>query len=250
MRLGSLSDRPFSFFAPMTRMQIHQGVNRTIHRSPREREPIGSEGIQLIGGHFQYIGADCRVVSWIVINGDNRVAFFGPCCSRRLRAAPQIKKRLRGKEHQTSERGRLLSNYGILLSFIELLYYYYYTILYTYYYYYYYTPKRSFKDRVRCGLGVDWVQVSVGLIVFNILLSVWLFRQLVFTVRSVIQDLDQNLGTVVQKLIEGGLGEIEPINPIQQAIGQMLMNSVQNGPAAQAMKGSDGKFTKIIDEVL
>lgn len=112
------------------------------------------------------------------------------------------------------------------------------------------TPKRSFKDRVRRGLGMDWVQVSVGLIVFNILLSVWLFRQLVFTVRSVINDLDQNLGTVVQKLIEGGLGEIEPINPIQQAIGQMLMNSVQNGPAATALKGSDGKFTKIIDEVL
>jgi len=86
------------------------------------------------------------------------------------------------------------------------------------------TPKRSFKDRVRRGLGMDWVQVSVGLIVFNILLSVWLFRQLVFTVRSVIN--------------------------IQQAIGQMLMNSVQNGPAATALKGSDGKFTKIIDEVL
>tara|TARA_R100000963_G_C4642401_1_gene106047 strand:+ start:931 stop:1215 length:285 start_codon:yes stop_codon:yes gene_type:complete len=94
---------------------------------------------------------------------------------------------------------------------------------------------------------MDWVQVCVALIVFNIFLSVWLFRQLVFTVRSVINDLDQNLGSVVQKLIEGGLGEIEPINPIQQAIGQMLMNSVQNGPAARA---SDGKFAKVIDEVL
>lgn len=92
---------------------------------------------------------------------------------------------------------------------------------------------------------MDWVLVCVGLIAFNIILTVWLFRQLVFTMDHVVGQLDENIGLAIQKLIEGGLGDIEPMNPIQQAIGQMLMNNVNQTPIEAVIRdrAPDGKFS-------
>lgn len=92
---------------------------------------------------------------------------------------------------------------------------------------------------------MDWVLVCVGLLVFHVILTLWLFRQLVFTLQATVGDLDQNLGIAIKQLVEGGLGEIEQINPIQQAIAQMLMKNVENAPIEAIVKdrGADGKFT-------
>ena len=93
---------------------------------------------------------------------------------------------------------------------------------------------------------MDWVLVCAGLVVFHICLSLWLFRQIVFTLHAIMGELDANIGTAIQKLIEGGLGEIEQINPIQQAIAQMLMKNVQQ-PTIEAViqdRGLDGKFAQ------
>jgi len=92
---------------------------------------------------------------------------------------------------------------------------------------------------------MDWVSVCVGLVVFHIVLSLWLFRQVIFTLQAVISELDANIGAAVQKIIEGGLGEMEPINPIQQAIAQMLMKNVEQ-PTIEAVirdRAPDGKFS-------
>jgi len=93
---------------------------------------------------------------------------------------------------------------------------------------------------------MDWVLVCVALVIFHILLSAWLFRQLVFTLQSIVQDLDANLGVAIQKLIEGGLGAMEPINPIQQAIAQMLTKNLSEAPieAVISTRGPDGKFSQ------
>lgn len=92
---------------------------------------------------------------------------------------------------------------------------------------------------------MDWVHVCVALAVFHIFLSLWLFRQVIFTLQAIIGDLDANIGVAIKSLIEGGLGEIEQINPIQQAIAQMLMKKVEN-PTIEAVitdRGKDGKFS-------
>jgi len=92
---------------------------------------------------------------------------------------------------------------------------------------------------------MDWVTVCVGLVVFHIVLSLWLFRQVIFTLQAIIGDLDENIGVAIKSLIEGGLGEIEQINPIQQAIAQMLMKNVES-PTIEAVirdRGADGKFS-------
>jgi len=93
---------------------------------------------------------------------------------------------------------------------------------------------------------MDWVIVCVGLVVFHICLSLWLFRQIVFTLHAIIGQLDSSIGEAVQKLVEGGLGDMEPINPIQQAIAQMLTKNL-NQPTIEAViqdRGTDGKFAQ------
>lgn len=92
---------------------------------------------------------------------------------------------------------------------------------------------------------MDWVLVCVGLLVFHVILTLWLFRQTVFTLHSIVGDLDQNMGIAIKQLIEGGLGEMEPINPIQQAIAQMLMKKVET-PTIETVvreRAADGKFS-------
>ena len=91
---------------------------------------------------------------------------------------------------------------------------------------------------------MDWVLVCVGLLLFHVILTVWLFRQTVFTLQRTVAELDQTIGIAIKQLIEGGLGEIEQINPIQQAIAQMLMKNVQDSPIEAVVKTRDpsGKF--------
>lgn len=92
---------------------------------------------------------------------------------------------------------------------------------------------------------MDWVHVCVALAVFHIFLSLWLFRQVIFTLQALVGELDGNIGLAIQKIIEGGFGEMEQINPIQQAIAQMLMKKVEN-PTIEAVisdRGKDGKFS-------
>jgi len=92
---------------------------------------------------------------------------------------------------------------------------------------------------------MDWVLVCVGLLVFHVILTLWLFRQTVFTLEAIVGDLDQNIGIAIKQLIEGGLGEMEPINPIQQAIAQMLMKKVET-PTIETVvreRAADGKFS-------
>ena len=97
---------------------------------------------------------------------------------------------------------------------------------------------------------MDWGLVAATLAGFNILLSLWLFRQIIFTVRSLVQDLDSNLGVAISKLVQdlgSGLADFEPVSPIQQAIAQMLIGKIEQSPIEAIItdRGADGKFAKI-----
>lgn len=55
--------------------------------------------------------------------------------------------------------------------------------------------------------------------------------------------LDAKLAGAIQKVLEGDLvGSMEPPNPIQQAIAQMLTARMQNAPLDVTPRTPDGKF--------
>jgi len=70
-------------------------------------------------------------------------------------------------------------------------------------------------------------------------------------VQQGIQQLDQNIAQAIQNTVaQLPIGDFEPVNPIQAAIAQFLMNKVQSDNIAMPERAPDGTFTtKVITEV-
>jgi hypothetical protein len=71
-------------------------------------------------------------------------------------------------------------------------------------------------------------------------------------VQQGIQELDANIAAAIQNTVSqlpiGG--DFEPVNPIQAAIAQFLMNKVQSDNIAMPERAADGTFTaKVITEI-
>ena len=64
-----------------------------------------------------------------------------------------------------------------------------------------------------------------------------------------IQELDQNLAKAIQNTVQNlPLGDMEPINPIQQVLAQFLMKKIEAEPVL-VDRNPNGQFAKIIDDV-
>jgi len=70
-------------------------------------------------------------------------------------------------------------------------------------------------------------------------------------VQQGIHELDQNIAAAIQNTVSQlPIGDFEPVNPIQAAIAQFLMNKVQNDNISMPERAADGTFTaKVITEV-
>jgi len=94
---------------------------------------------------------------------------------------------------------------------------------------------------------MDYGPLLIALAVFHILLSLWLFRQVVFTLRASVAEIDSAMAAAISELVHQGiegLGDFEPPNPIQQALAELLMNRVKGGPiAVELERTQDGKFS-------
>ena len=87
-------------------------------------------------------------------------------------------------------------------------------------------------------------EITLLLLILNVLLTLWSIRVLSLAVQAGIERIDSQLAGAIQKLVEGDLlGSIEPPNPIQQAIAQMLSQRMTNAPIDVTPRGSDGKFS-------
>ena len=66
-----------------------------------------------------------------------------------------------------------------------------------------------------------------------------------------LQNLDQNLaGAIKETISKLPLGDFEPVNPIQAAIAQFLMNKVQSDTIQMPERAPDGTFAaKVISEI-
>ena len=92
-------------------------------------------------------------------------------------------------------------------------------------------------------------EAILAIVALNLLFSVWMMRVLALQIQTTVGQLDLMLAEAISKLIDRGLGEIEPINPIQQAIASMIQNNL--GKASQdpgivdipLTRDSSGKFS-------
>lgn len=87
----------------------------------------------------------------------------------------------------------------------------------------------------------------IALLVLNLLFSVWMLRVISIEITKAVAQLDSMLAQTIQSLIEKGIGEFEPVNPIQEIIASMMKkNLTQNQPTADVMdvvRDPGGKFS-------
>jgi len=98
---------------------------------------------------------------------------------------------------------------------------------------------------VRVGWGV-LLELVLGITAVNLLFSVWMLRIFSIKLTQAVEELDSKLAGAISSLVEKGLGEFEPVNPIQAAIAQMLTNNLtQNrtsGDVIEVVRDVGGKF--------
>jgi len=94
---------------------------------------------------------------------------------------------------------------------------------------------------------MEWIVIGV-LIVINMGLTVWFGVKAAQLFHSSIADLDGNIAAALKSLIEQGIGDIEPINPVQQAIAHFISERMGNPPESanpvlvELPRGKGGKF--------
>jgi hypothetical protein len=92
---------------------------------------------------------------------------------------------------------------------------------------------------------MDWEPLIIGLLIFGILLNIWLARMVAFAIQAAVSDLDKKLAEALQGIIAQGIGDFEPINPIQGAIADLLKSRLAEATQAdpiEVLRGNDGKF--------
>ena len=93
---------------------------------------------------------------------------------------------------------------------------------------------------------MDWEPLIIGLLIFGILLNIWLARMLALTIREVVELLDMKLAAAIQGIVEQGMGNFEPINPIQAVFADLLKSKLSEnvkGDPVEVLRAADGKFT-------
>jgi len=94
---------------------------------------------------------------------------------------------------------------------------------------------------------MDWGLVTLAVVCLHVCLSLFLARMVVLTLRLELDDLDSRIGQAIKALVEGGLGDFEPPNPVQMAIAELLKGRMMDaGPSqvTEVLRGEDGKFSQ------
>lgn len=90
-------------------------------------------------------------------------------------------------------------------------------------------------------------ELVVGIVALNLLFSLWMMRVLALEIKKSVEELDRLLAGAIANLIEKGIGDIEPINPIQQAIASLIQNNLSQtkGEVIEVKQTRDqsGKFS-------
>lgn len=88
----------------------------------------------------------------------------------------------------------------------------------------------------------DTVLQIGALMIIQTLIMIWGGRAIVRIVNQGLFALDQSLGQALKQVLETGLGDFEPPNPILQAIASRMMVRDQNLPIEVRQKDEKGRF--------
>lgn len=91
---------------------------------------------------------------------------------------------------------------------------------------------------------MDWVLVVTIGVFFEGLLILKGMLELSRQIEEGLEELDATMAQAIRSVIEGA--SFEPINPIQQALANMLTNKLQNpgeSPIIEVARSTDGRFT-------
>lgn len=100
---------------------------------------------------------------------------------------------------------------------------------------------------MRVGWGV-LQEATLGLVVVNLLFCIWLLRILSLRLDQTMAELDTRLAQTIQTLVKDGIGNFEPVNPIQAAIAQALTQNLSRTGSTPAdvvemARDNSGKFS-------
>ena len=84
-----------------------------------------------------------------------------------------------------------------------------------------------------------------ALLTLNPIITLWSLRILAMQVRAAVADQQAYIDLALDRVLSGNIEGVEPPNPIQAAIGQLLMQRAQqtDAPAIDILRGDDGKFS-------
>tara|TARA_R100001163_G_C5063478_1_gene200795 strand:- start:155 stop:445 length:291 start_codon:yes stop_codon:yes gene_type:complete len=94
---------------------------------------------------------------------------------------------------------------------------------------------------------VDWTLAILAFIVIQGFLLLKCVIDVARLIESGLEELDSNLGIAISQVVENfSIGSGEPINPIQQALAQMLTNSIKpkESGVIEVLQGENGQFIK------
>lgn len=88
---------------------------------------------------------------------------------------------------------------------------------------------------------VLWI---AGLLLIQTGVMIWMMRTGVRIITEGIMDLDESLATALKQLIEQGLGDFEPPNPILAALAQRLMQTPGGNDVIEVARSDNGRFSQ------
>jgi len=93
---------------------------------------------------------------------------------------------------------------------------------------------------------MDWEPIILGVVIFDLLLSIWLARMLVFSVQAEVSKLNNQIAEAIQGILAQGIGDFEPPNPIQAVFADLLKSKLSEnlkGDPVDVLRAADGKFS-------
>tara|TARA_B100000029_G_C17041666_1_gene766146 strand:- start:271 stop:564 length:294 start_codon:yes stop_codon:yes gene_type:complete len=92
-----------------------------------------------------------------------------------------------------------------------------------------------------------WDYLILTMLIFNALLLVMMARMLAKIVQDELLALDAKLASALKQVIENGIGDFEPPNPIQVLLADLLKSKLgevgsQPSELVEVIRAPDGKF--------
>jgi len=93
---------------------------------------------------------------------------------------------------------------------------------------------------------MEWVIVG-SIALLNVIVTVWVGVRLYALIQNGLENLDGSIAAAIKALVEQGIGDFEPINPVQAAIAQFItgrMGQVSESTLTDIPRAIDGKFSE------